>query len=171
MSNSVAPSTLKVDNQALEMFNRFRREFSLRDSWPIPLSEIVNFIAYMFKKGFAHSTVNCYISGLSFKNKLQNFEDNTDAFIVRKMLDGIKRCSLNKSDSRLPITRELLGKILSVLPAICKSSFESCLFKSAFSLCYHGMLMVSELICSGSMNHAIKVTNVRNCDDDLEIFL
>jgi hypothetical protein len=82
----------------------------------------------MFKKGFAHSTVNCYISGLSFKNKLHNFEDNTDAFIVRKMLDGIKRCSLNKSDSRLPITRELLGKILSVLPAICKSSFESCLF-------------------------------------------
>jgi hypothetical protein len=102
---------------------------------------------------------------------LHNFDDNTDAFIVWKMLDKIKRCSLNKSDSRLPITRELLGKILSVLPAICKSSFESCLFKSAFSLCYHGMFRVSELTCSGSMNHAMKVTNVRNCDDGLEIFL
>jgi hypothetical protein len=169
--NSVAPSKSKVYKHALEMLNRFRREFSLRDSWPIPLSEIVNFIAYMFKKGFVHSTVNCYISGLSFKNKLHNFEDNTDAFIVRKMLDGIKRCSLSKSDSRLPITRELLGKMLSVLPAICKSSFESCLYKSAFSLCYHGMFRGSELKCSGSMNHAIKVTNVRNCDDVLEIFL
>jgi hypothetical protein len=128
----------------------------------------------MFKKGFAHSTVNCYISGLSFKNKLHNFEDNTDAFIVRKMLDGIKRCSLNKSDSRLPITRELLGKILSVLPAICKSSFESCLFKSAFSLCYHGMLRVSELTCKKKWFYEpcnFKVTNVRNCDDGLEIFL
>jgi hypothetical protein len=80
-----------------------------------------------------------------------NFEDNTDAFIVRKLLDGIKRCSLNKSDSRLPITRELLGKIVSVLPTICKSSFESCLFKTAFSLCYHGMLRVSELTYSGSI--------------------
>jgi hypothetical protein len=58
--NSVAPSKSKVYKHALEMLNRFRREFSLRDSWPIPLSEIVNFIAYMFKKGFAHSTVNCY---------------------------------------------------------------------------------------------------------------
>jgi hypothetical protein len=171
LSNSVAPSTSTVYNQALEMLNRSRREFSLRDSWPIPLSEIVDFIAYIFKNGFAHSTVNCYISGLSFKNKLHNFEDNTDAFIVRKMLDGIKRCSLNKSDSRLPIIRELLGNILLVLPAICKSSFESCLFKSAFSLCYHGMFRVSELTCSGSMNHAIKVINVINWDDGLEISL
>jgi hypothetical protein len=31
------------------------------------------------------------------------------------------------------------------------------------------MLRVSALTCSGSMNHAIKVTNVINCDDSLEI--
>lgn len=155
------------------MFNRFRRDFRLRDSWPIPLSEIVEFIAYMFKKGFAHSTVNCYISGLSFKNKLHNFEDNTDTCIVRKMLDGIKRCSLNKSDSRLPITRELilLGKILSVLTAFVNLHLNPAFLSTLFSLCYHGMFWVSELTRSGSMNHAMKVTNVRNCDDGLEIFL
>lgn len=104
----------------------------------------MDFIAYMFKKGFAQSTVNCYILGLSFKNKLHNFEDNTDVFIVRKMLDGIQRCSLSKSDSRLPIIRELLGNILSVLPAICKSSLNP----TYLSPLFHFVIMV----CLGSVN-------------------
>ena len=68
----MAPSTLKVYNQGLETFFRFRRECSLGGSWPIPLSEIVDFIAYMYTSGLAHSTVYCYITGLSFYSKLNN---------------------------------------------------------------------------------------------------
>ena len=103
----MAPSTLKVYNQGLEAFYEFRRECSLGGLWPIPLCEIVDCIAYMYTSGLAHSTANCYIAGLSFCSKLNNSEDNTGAFVVRKMVDGVRRASLGKPDSRLPITREL----------------------------------------------------------------
>ena len=46
------------------------------------------------------------------------------------MVDGVKRASLGKPDSRLPITRELLGRIL---PSVCKSRYESHLLRAAFS--------------------------------------
>jgi hypothetical protein len=38
--------------------------------WPVPLQDIIALIKFMFKSGLAHSTVSCYISGLSFHNKI-----------------------------------------------------------------------------------------------------
>ena len=155
----MAPSTLNVYNQGLEAFYKFRRECSLGGLWPIPLSGIVDFIAYMYTSGLTHSTVNCYIAGLSFYSKLNNFEDNTGVFVVGKMVDGVKRASLGKPDSRLAITRELLGRILLVLSSVCKSRYESHLFRAAFSLCYHGMFRVSELttLSNSAFNHAVRL--------------
>jgi site-specific recombinase XerD len=162
-----------VYNQGLEAFNEFRRECSLGGLWSIPLSEIVDFIAYMYTSGLAHSTVNCYIAGLSFCSKLNNFEDNTGAFVVRKIVDGVKRASLGKPDSRLPITRELLGRILLVLPSVCKSRYESHLFRAAFPLCYHGMVRISELttLSNSAFNHAVRLGEVKRSKDGLEVFL
>lgn len=155
----------------MDAFRRFRRELGLQETWPIPLIEIVDFIAYMFKNGYTHSTINCYISGIGFYSKLNNQNDLTNTFIVKKMLDGIRRCSVNKSDARLPITRDLLRQILSVVQVACNGFYEACLFRSAFTLCYHGLFRVSELASDSSMNHAIQISNVRHCDDGVEINL
>jgi hypothetical protein len=72
------------------------------------------------------------------------------------MVDGVKRASLGKPDSRLPITRELLGRIL---PSVCKSRYESHLLRAAFSICYHGMFRVSELttLSNSAFNHAVRL--------------
>ena len=103
--------------------------------WPVPLQNIVAFIVFMFKSGLAHSTVSCYIS---FHNKINEFDDNTQKFVVRKLIDGIKRSKSPQKDSRLPITMELFVKILSVLPIVCSSHYES-------ELSYYGLFRVGEL--------------------------
>ena len=54
----------------------------------------------MFKSGLTHSTVSCYISGLSFHNKINELDDNTQKFVVRKLIDGIKRSKSPQKDSR-----------------------------------------------------------------------
>ncbi len=143
--NSVSNNTLKVYKQGLEIFNQFRLNFRHSQTWPVPLNQIVDFVAYLYKCGYAYSTVNCYISGLSHFSRIENQTDNTQAFIVRKLMEGIKRINPTQKDSRLPITRELLLRILSVLPVVCKSKFESTLFRAAFLLCFHGMFRVGEL--------------------------
>jgi hypothetical protein len=50
----------------------------------VPLEDIMSFIAYMFRLELSHSTINCYISGLSFHHKISNLTDNTQLFVVRK---------------------------------------------------------------------------------------
>lgn len=172
LANSVAPSTMKVYNQVLQSFGKFRNESGVNQSWSIPLQDIIDFIAYLFKSGLTHSSINCYISGLSFHNKLNNLQDNTNSFVVRKVIEGVKRVSICKKYSRLPISRDLLGKILSVLNVITKSQYGAYLFRAAFSLCFHGMFRVGELTVSDSysLNHAVKKRDVKFVNGGLEVF-
>lgn len=144
----------------------------MKDIWPVPLQEIMFYISYLFKSGRSYSTVSCYLAGLSYHNKMNNFEDNTQRFIVRKMIEGIKR-SRSCKDTRLPITREILNSIISILPCICSSQFECRLFKSVFSLAFHGMFRVGELTVDskGVVDHTITVDNTSVNNGILEIYL
>lgn len=130
------------------------------------------FIAHMYRNGLSHSTVNCYISGLSFYSKINNIEDFTQMFIVRKMIVGMKR-TRSKCDTQLPITRELLKKIMAILPSICSNSYEAKLFKAAFSLAFYGFFRVGEVtVCKmDKQSHTNKVGNVKLSSDNIEIFL
>jgi len=144
--------------------------------WPVPLQDIVAFIVFMFRSGLAHSTVSCYIAGLSFHNKINEFDDNTQKFVVRKLIDGIKRSKSPQKDSRLPITMELLVKILSVLPIVCSSHYESELFTAAYTLAYYGLFRVGELTVDSmgtktGKSHTVQVGDAKIVGDTLEIYL
>lgn len=88
------------------------------------------------------------------------------------MVEGIKQ-SRSCKDTRLPITRELLNSILSILPCICSSQFECSLSKSVFSLAFHGMFRVGELTVGSKCanNHRVTVNNVIVSNGILEIYL
>ena len=88
----------------------------------------------MSKRGYAYTTVRSYVAGISFFNKLNNFEDVTQKFVIVKILEGFKRSRPSK-DARLPISRDLLAKIIKVTPVVCITSiYESKLFSAAFSI-------------------------------------
>ena len=70
-------------------------------------------------------------------------EDTTKHFIVNKLLEGFRR-SKPSQDQRLPITLDILDRIISILPIICKTAYESCLFSSASTLAFHAFLRVGE---------------------------
>jgi hypothetical protein len=48
------------------------------------------------------ATAKSYISGISYKIKINNLEDRTQSFILKKMLQGMQRLD-KKKDSRKPI--------------------------------------------------------------------
>jgi hypothetical protein len=60
------------------------------------------------------------------------------------MLEGINRITPKTRDFRLPVTREILLKLIRVLPVVCNSSFEDTLYKATFSMAFHGLLRISE---------------------------
>ncbi|VDI23898.1 Hypothetical predicted protein [Mytilus galloprovincialis] len=144
--NSLAPSTQKAYLHSMDIFVKFRENHGFSDVWPIPLDDLTSFIVYMFRKKLSHSTVSGYISGLSYFNKINNLEDNTQKFVVRKLIEGIKRLGgPNQKDTRLPITRDILEKLLRSLAVICKNGYETKLFMASFSLAFHGFMRVGEI--------------------------
>jgi hypothetical protein len=89
LENSLAPSTVKKYQKGLKLFGYFRKEFGLKDIWPVPLQEFFFNISHLFNSGRSYSTVSCYLAGLSFQNKVYNFEDNTQRLIHNHWLSII----------------------------------------------------------------------------------
>ena len=151
-----------VYNNAIEKFTKFRREYNLGLSWPATISDVVFYIAFLAKKHWAHSTISVHMSAISFLHKINNWSDPTNAFIIKKLKEGSRRVSSNP-DNRRPITFPLLKAIVGMLPAMCSSSYEVTLFKSAFLLAFFGFLRVGEYACLSKnrlSNHVINIEDV-----------
>ena len=71
-------------------------------------------------------------------------EDHTKSFFVGKLIEGMKRKGPRNKDLRMPISLNLLTKLIGALSYICQSSYETQLFASAFSLAFFGLLRVGE---------------------------
>ena len=145
LSASLSSSTHLVYRNALATFRNFRQSYSLCETWPAPVNHLTLFISFCFEMGYSPSTITTFISGVSFYHKIHQREDPTDAFIIRKLIEGCKRLR-KRQDIRAPITESILTKICQILPNICFSFYEACLFRAAFLLAYYGLLRVSEIV-------------------------
>jgi hypothetical protein len=134
----------------------------MTDVWPVPLEDLCKFIAYFFQTNLSHSSIKCYLSGISFFIRVNDFENPTQKFVIKKkMLEGNKRSKPKTRDTRLPITKERLVLILRILPFVCVSQYERKLFSAAFSVAYHGLLRVEEITFNGiHSRHVIAIPNV-----------
>lgn len=135
------------------------------------------FIAHLSLKGLAHATISSYISGIGFKCKLLGVSDNTQNFLIRKLLEGIKRSNHSK-DCRLPITKHILEKLIKTTSLVCSSNFEAILFSTAFSVAYHAFLRVGEFTLSSNQTnqviafeHLKFVTNQKSTVDYIEFIV
>ena len=111
--------------------------------WPATENQIVAFIAYLSLKHMAPSTIASYVSGLSYVHKINMLPDPTNNFLVRKIIEGTRRQN-RAEDGRLPITFEILTKLVSATQSVCSNTIEAALFSAAFSLAYFAFLRISE---------------------------
>ena len=91
---------------------------------------MINYIAFLSKKK-KKATAKSYISGISYKIKINNLEDRTQSLFFLKMLQGMQRLD-KKNDSRKPITIDILQKIIPILHMVCSSNYETHLLSAAF---------------------------------------
>lgn len=141
----MSENTKTVYRNAMKCFYDFQRRYALVNRWPIPVSNVANFVSYCFQQGYSPSTVTTYLSALSFVHKLRSLEDPTDSFLIKKILEGFKRLQSRK-DVRAPITEDILIKICQSLPVICYNQYEFALFRATFTLAYFGLFRVGELV-------------------------
>ena len=117
------------------------------------------FIAYLFDRNYAASTVNTYISALSYSHKLLGFPDPTKVFFINQMLKGYGKLG-SRIDGRLPITLPILNRILSLGSELSLSDNELCLFRAMCSLAFYAFLRVGEMAVTNNNNPILSLDSV-----------
>lgn len=141
---------------------QFCEEQKFNISLPIIDATMVNFLSYLLvSKKYSLSTVTSHVSALAYIHKLLGFEDFSGSFLVRQFLKGARKITSTKPDTRLPITIELLKKMIMALHMTIKNYYDRIMFSSMCLLAFHGFLRVGE-ICTKSQ-HALG--NVIQCQD------
>lgn len=116
---------------------------------PTRASQVAQFVAFLSLKRLSPNTVATYLAGLAFFLKIKGLPNLTNDFLVRKLVEGVKRGHI-RGEKRQPITLPLLAKILEVLAVVCSSQFEACLFRAAFALAFFAFLRVGEVVSGGT---------------------
>ncbi|CAC5395125.1 unnamed protein product [Mytilus coruscus] len=112
---------------------------------PISVATISLFIAFMFKKSYAPSTISTYLSAIAYVHKMMSMPDNTRSFLVEKLVTGTYRLS-KTFDSRLPITIPILNKLLHSITLVIKCTYDQVLFKAIFLFAFSTFSRVGELV-------------------------
>lgn len=158
----MAKSTRTTYRRGVTCFDSFRTDLGLSRDWPAPVKHVVAFIAHLSTEGKASSTICTYTSSLSYIHKLHDWSDPTANFIIQKLKEGSRRQG-KSADSRRPISLQILRQLCLLLPGICRSSFEVCLFKAAFLLAFFGFLRVGEFSVTsqeGEVGHVLSIRDV-----------
>ena len=147
-------------------------KIGLHITFPVSVSTVNLFVAYLSKQNLAPSTISTYLAGIAFFHKLHGYEDPTNSFITTKMLEGIRRFR-PQADSRLPITADILKSLPTALSKICRDTYETLLFTSAYLVAFYGMLRVGELaLTSGDQpDRPLQISDLSFLPEDMGLSL
>ena len=147
--SSLQPSSIPTYTRAWKLFDQFHSTLFQTANFGLPITpaNLALFIAYLFERNYAHSTVNTYISALSYSHKLLGLPDPTRVFYIIQMLKGYGKTG-SQLDSRLPITLPILQSLLEVAPRTKGSSYQICQFKAMCSLAFFAFLRMGEITTS-----------------------
>ena len=77
----VSKSTWNVYENAIQSFERFRNQFGIENIWSPPIDHLINYIAFLSRKGYFSAKAKSCIYGISYKIKINILEDRTQSFI------------------------------------------------------------------------------------------
>lgn len=131
-------------------------------SWPVPAkpSLVIGFVAYLFEKGRAPTSISSHLSAIAYVHKLQSLDDPTSNFLVRKIMVGAHKLS-GHPDMRLPITPEILKGLVMNLSFSTQSQYVLKMLKAMFLMAFFAFLRIGEITArSPSAKSIIHFKNV-----------
>ena len=151
--SSLQSSSVPTYRRAWRLFYQFLNSVfhSSHPSLPISPHMLALFIAYMYDKNYAPSTVSSYVSPLGYSHKFLGFPEPTKAFFIIQMIKGYTKLG-SRVDSRLPITLPILHRIIESSSQLAISRYSCCQFQAMCPLAFFAFLRVGEMTIT-SHNH------------------
>ena len=66
--------------------NQFAQKYSISEQFPVRVSNLALFIAYLVNQSYKPSTISSYVSAIGYVNKLKAIPDPTSSFLILKLL-------------------------------------------------------------------------------------
>ena len=125
-------------------YAKFASSLGLSQTLPITDSNLELFIAELFDGGRPSSSIASITSAISFFHKCNNLVDPTKSPGIQTLLAGIKKLRPT-SDSRRPITENLLFKMISEVQRLTFPHLQQCLFQAMFLMAFYFGLRIGEI--------------------------
>ena len=144
--SSLQPSSIPTYRRAWTLFYQFLNTIfqSVSNSFPISPNTLALFIAYMYNRNYAPSTVSSYVSALGYSHKFLGYSDPTKAFFIIQMLKGYNELG-DRLDARLPITLPVLQKLIESSAALSISEFQCFQFRAMSTTAFFAFLRIGEM--------------------------
>ncbi len=159
-------STLTSYNRTIEQFYQFLVSYDAKAYvFPVNTGYVMFYINYLYRQGFSPATITSKLSAIAYLHQMFNKSDPTDHFLVRKLMRNLRRKTPQR-DARLPVSPNMLLKMLNVVPTLALSAYNKILYQAMFSLSYAAFLRPGEV--TGSL-HCLQFENVKFVDKTIVI--
>ncbi len=120
-----------------------------------------HFIVAQVNLGLSGKTITSQLSAVAFIHKLSGFPDPTWHFVIKNLLVGAAKIN-STTDTRLPILKPLLNKLVCSAPYVSDSSYKTCMLKAMYLLAFHAFLRPSEFTSHNRSNpHVLSTSNLK----------
>lgn len=161
-SAALAPSSVIAYNKTWSAYLDFVNSYSRCTAhMPLQPADLARFVGFMFERGLSSSTIRSRVAHLSYLHKMRSLPDPADSFIVKQVLKGCRNLRPSQ-DGRLPITSDILGKLVGALDSVCPSFVLRVTLKSMFLLAFHAFLRVGELTVTSSTDPGTNLLRAAN---------
>ena len=171
LTAALAPSSKRTYTTAITSYRNFcNAQFPNIAAFPASAALLASYVAYLYADGYAPTTMLTHMSALSYMHKITGSPDHTQQFVVKKLITGAQNLS-GRQDTRLPITKSVLSKIVHAINFVASSEYIQLLLKSMFLLAFHAFLRIGEITVHGpqSRHSVIQLKDITVSSAELSV--
>ena len=129
------------------------------DSLPISVNTLIMFIGYLHYKGYAPASITSYVSAIGYVHKIKSISDPTTSFVAQRLLAATTKLNPT-TDTRLPITLNILRQLLLALHNTALDPYVHTMIRAMFLVAFHGLMRIGELTSVASKQPALMADNL-----------
>ncbi|XP_061194816.1 integrase/recombinase xerD homolog [Saccostrea echinata] len=154
---ALSTSSRVAYHRSWQLFLQWKPSFT---SLPVSEVDLCNFIGYLFSENYAPSSVSSHVSAIGYLHKICSLPDPTEKFLPKKLLKGC-HALVPQQDTRLPITTDILRKIIQAINIVEPLLGNRLLLKAFYLLAFQAFLRIGELATrSANSNHVLQRSDV-----------
>ena len=134
------------------MYVQFAQRYPISEQFPVRVSNLALFIAYLVSQSYKPSTISSYVSAIGCVHKLKAIPNPTSPFLILKLLHA-RHKQQTIFDSRMPIVKPMLERVMLTLVHTGTDQYRQHLFQAMFALAFYAFLRIGENTIIGKDRH------------------